>query len=191
MTGFSHNPSPKKPLTLSLHGWAGTGKNFLSQLLARHVHPAGLRSKFVHLFLATLHFPHQQQLQLYQVSMGEARNFGRGDRERGRAAAPQPSCPLVLPAAGFVGEEPVVKSPPENWSPLSRCTLGLWLEQPQGCFYSPLFHSGLGGGGREAGRGMQVGELARSHRGVFCTMQSTENHSVGPRGSVTCLRAFR
>nr|XP_027326992.2 torsin-1B [Anas platyrhynchos] len=69
VTGFSHNPSPKKPLTLSLHGWAGTGKNFLSQLLARHVHPAGLRSKFVHLFLATLHFPHQQQLQLYQEQL--------------------------------------------------------------------------------------------------------------------------
>lgn len=68
VTGFSHNPSPKKPLTLSLHGWAGTGKNFLSQLLAQHVHPAGLRSKFVHLFLATLHFPHPQQLQLYRVS---------------------------------------------------------------------------------------------------------------------------
>nr|XP_047910938.1 torsin-1B [Anser cygnoides] len=69
VTGFSHNPSPKKPLTLSLHGWAGTGKNFLSQLLAQHVHPAGLRSKFVHLFLATLHFPHPQQLQLYREQL--------------------------------------------------------------------------------------------------------------------------
>ena len=65
--GFSNNPSPKKPLTLSLHGWAGTGKNFLSQILAEHVHPAGLRSKFVHLFLATLHFPHHEQLKVYKV----------------------------------------------------------------------------------------------------------------------------
>lgn len=65
--GFSNNPSPKKPLTLSLHGWAGTGKNFLSQILAEHVHPAGLRSKFVHLFLATLHFPHHDQVKLYKV----------------------------------------------------------------------------------------------------------------------------
>lgn len=65
--GFSNNPSPKKPLTLSLHGWAGTGKNFLSQILAEHVHRPGLRSKFVHLFLATLHFPHHDQLKLYKV----------------------------------------------------------------------------------------------------------------------------
>lgn len=65
--GFSNNPNPKKPLTLSLHGWAGTGKNFLSQILAEHVHPAGLRSKFVHLFLATLHFPHDDELKLYKV----------------------------------------------------------------------------------------------------------------------------
>lgn len=65
--GFSNNPSPKKPLTLSLHGWAGTGKNFLSQILAERVHPAGLRSKFVHLFLATLHFPHHEQVKLYKV----------------------------------------------------------------------------------------------------------------------------
>ncbi|XP_031457563.1 torsin-1B-like [Phasianus colchicus] len=76
VTGFSNNPSPKKPLTLSLHGWAGTGKNFLSQLLARHVHPAGLRSKFVHLFLATLHFPHPQRVPLYQEQL---QNWIRGN----------------------------------------------------------------------------------------------------------------
>ncbi|KAJ7428112.1 hypothetical protein WISP_01877 [Willisornis vidua] len=68
--GFSNNPSPKKPLMLSLHGWAGTGKNFLSQILAEQVHPAGLRSKFVHLFLATLHFPHHDQVKLYKVRRG-------------------------------------------------------------------------------------------------------------------------
>lgn len=95
MTGFSNNPSPKKPLTLSLHGWAGTGKNFLSQLLARHVHPAGLRSKFVHLFLATLHFPHPQRVPLYQVSAGR---FGVGStvgfalRTLSRPAAPCCGC---------------------------------------------------------------------------------------------------
>lgn len=95
MTGFSHNPSPKKPLTLSLHGWAGTGKNFLSQLLARHVHPAGLRSKFVHLFLATLHFPHPQQLQLYQVSASHSGHEILGE-ETGNG---QSGCPrAVLPA---------------------------------------------------------------------------------------------
>ncbi|XP_020650485.3 torsin-1B [Pogona vitticeps] len=66
VTGFVNNPSPKKPLALSLHGWAGTGKNFVSQILAENIHKLGLRSRFVHLFLATLHFPHDHHLQLYQ-----------------------------------------------------------------------------------------------------------------------------
>ncbi|KAF4789154.1 Torsin-1B [Turdus rufiventris] len=74
--GFSNNPSPKKPLMLSLHGWAGTGKNFLSQILAEQVHPAGLRSKFVHLFLATLHFPHHDQVKLYKEQL---QNWIRGN----------------------------------------------------------------------------------------------------------------
>ncbi|KFQ39263.1 Torsin-1B, partial [Mesitornis unicolor] len=74
--GFINNPSPKKPLTLSLHGWAGTGKNFLSQILAENVHRAGLRSKFVHLFLATLHFPHHDQLKLYKEQL---QNWIRGN----------------------------------------------------------------------------------------------------------------
>ncbi|XP_068887846.1 torsin-1B isoform X1 [Aphelocoma coerulescens] len=74
--GFSNNPSPKKPLILSMHGWSGTGKNFLSQILAEQVHPAGLRSKFVHLFLATLHFPHQDQVKLYKEQL---QNWIRGN----------------------------------------------------------------------------------------------------------------
>ncbi|NXE46277.1 TOR1B protein, partial [Casuarius casuarius] len=69
VAGFSRNSSPKKPLALSLHGWGGTGKNLLSQIIAEHLHPAGLRSKFVHLFLATLHFPHQHQVKLYQEQL--------------------------------------------------------------------------------------------------------------------------
>ncbi|XP_042300072.1 torsin-1B-like, partial [Sceloporus undulatus] len=48
VSGFVNNPNPKKPLALSLHGWAGTGKNFVSQIVAENVHKLGLRSKFVH-----------------------------------------------------------------------------------------------------------------------------------------------
>ncbi|OWK10557.1 hypothetical protein Celaphus_00005152 [Cervus elaphus hippelaphus] len=50
LTGFKNNKNPKKPLTLSLHGWAGTGKNFVSQIVAENLHPKGLKSNFVHLF---------------------------------------------------------------------------------------------------------------------------------------------
>lgn len=67
LTGFRNNPNPKKPLTLSLHGWAGTGKNFVSQIVAENLHSKGLKSNFVHLFVSTLHFPHEQQIKLYQA----------------------------------------------------------------------------------------------------------------------------
>ncbi|XP_036272031.1 torsin-1B isoform X2 [Pipistrellus kuhlii] len=66
LTSFRNNDRPKKPLTLSLHGWAGTGKNFVSQIVAEHLHAKGLKSNFVHLFVSTLHFPHEQQITLYQ-----------------------------------------------------------------------------------------------------------------------------
>ncbi|XP_077821641.1 torsin-1B isoform X2 [Macaca mulatta] len=66
LTGFRNNKNPKKPLTLSLHGWAGTGKNFVSQIVAENLHPKGLKSNFVHLFVSTLHFPHEQKIKLYQ-----------------------------------------------------------------------------------------------------------------------------
>lgn len=67
LAGFRNNDNPKKPLTLSLHGWAGTGKNFVSQIVAENLHAKGLKSNFVHLFVSTLHFPHEQQIKLYQA----------------------------------------------------------------------------------------------------------------------------
>ncbi|XP_003470991.2 torsin-1B [Cavia porcellus] len=66
LIGFKNNKNPKKPLTLSLHGWAGTGKNFASQIMAENLHPRGLKSNFVHLYVSTLHFPHEQKIKLYQ-----------------------------------------------------------------------------------------------------------------------------
>ncbi|XP_058528122.1 torsin-1B isoform X1 [Ochotona princeps] len=74
LSGFKNNKNPKKPLTLSLHGWAGTGKNFVSQILAEHLHPRGLRSHYVHLFVSTLHFPHEQNVKMYQAREGGACN---------------------------------------------------------------------------------------------------------------------
>ncbi|CAH6788873.1 torsin-1B [Phodopus roborovskii] len=71
VTGFRNNKNPKKALTLSLHGWAGTGKNFVSQIVAENLNPKGLKSKFVHLFVSTLHFPHEQQIKLYQDQLRE------------------------------------------------------------------------------------------------------------------------
>ncbi|XP_063792747.1 torsin-1A [Pseudophryne corroboree] len=64
LTGFMKNKNPKKPLTLSFHGWTGTGKNYVSQILTKNIYPGG--SKYVHLFVSTLHFPHANQIDKYK-----------------------------------------------------------------------------------------------------------------------------
>lgn len=61
------NENPKKPLVLSLHGWTGTGKNFVSKLIAENIYKEGMDSSFVHVFTSTLHFPHQSQSACYKV----------------------------------------------------------------------------------------------------------------------------
>uniref|UniRef100_H2LE64 Torsin family 1 n=1 Tax=Oryzias latipes TaxID=8090 RepID=H2LE64_ORYLA len=64
---FMSNDNPKKPLVLSLHGPSGTGKNFVSQLIAENIYKEGMSSKFVHVFTSTLHFPNPRLLPLYKV----------------------------------------------------------------------------------------------------------------------------
>lgn len=65
--GFLNNTNAKKPLALSLHGWTGTGKNFVGRIVAESIYKRGLRSKYVHQFVATLHFPHAHSINLYKV----------------------------------------------------------------------------------------------------------------------------
>lgn len=67
VSGFMSNENPKKPLVLSLHGWTGTGKNFVSKLIAENIYKEGMDSSFVHVFTSTLHFPHQSQSACYKV----------------------------------------------------------------------------------------------------------------------------
>ncbi|KAM5145341.1 torsin-1B [Mantella aurantiaca] len=66
VTGFMNNENPKKPLALSLHGWTGTGKNFISKIIAENIHKMGMSSKYVHLFVSTMHFPHNNLIPLYK-----------------------------------------------------------------------------------------------------------------------------
>ncbi|XP_012695365.2 torsin family 1 isoform X2 [Clupea harengus] len=69
VTGYMQNPNPKKPLVLSLHGWTGTGKNLMSQLIAESIYHKGMESGFVHLFTATAHFQHQKHLETYKEQL--------------------------------------------------------------------------------------------------------------------------
>uniref|UniRef100_A0A7M4E6W3 Torsin family 1 member B n=1 Tax=Crocodylus porosus TaxID=8502 RepID=A0A7M4E6W3_CROPO len=65
VTSFLNNADPRKPLTPSLHGWTGTGKNYASKIIAENIYKAGLNSKYVHLFMTTLHFPHKSEIEQY------------------------------------------------------------------------------------------------------------------------------
>ncbi|XP_039635707.1 torsin-1A-like isoform X1 [Perca fluviatilis] len=69
LTGFMSNDNPKKPLVLSLHGHTGTGKNFVSKLIADNIYKEGMDSSFVHVFTSELHFPHSSKLETYKTQL--------------------------------------------------------------------------------------------------------------------------
>ncbi|KAL0965235.1 hypothetical protein UPYG_G00278550 [Umbra pygmaea] len=63
------NKKNKKPLVLSLHGGTGTGKNFVSQLIAENIYKKGMDSSFIHQFVATVHFPHKSKINTYKSQL--------------------------------------------------------------------------------------------------------------------------
>lgn len=82
VNGFMSNDNPKKPLVLSLHGWTGTGKNFVSELIAENIYKEGMDSSFVHVFASDLHFPHASLIDTYKSQLqqwikGNVTNCGR------------------------------------------------------------------------------------------------------------------
>ena len=67
--GHHNNNKPTKPLVLSFHGWTGSGKNFVSQFVAESLYRRGLASRYVHLLIATLHFPDPALTEQYKVGL--------------------------------------------------------------------------------------------------------------------------
>ncbi|XP_033119220.1 torsin-1A-like [Anneissia japonica] len=67
---------PNKALVLSFHGRTGGGKNFVSQIIAESLFQKGMDSKFVHLFIPELHFPHKHQITRYKDQL---QNWIRGN----------------------------------------------------------------------------------------------------------------
>lgn len=65
--GFVKNPESNKPLTLSFHGWSGTGKNFVARIIADNLYRDGVKSECVRLFIAPFHFPHARLVDTYKV----------------------------------------------------------------------------------------------------------------------------
>ncbi|XP_053399654.1 torsin-1A-like [Mercenaria mercenaria] len=60
---------PQKATVLSLHGLPGTGKNFLSRIVAENMYVKGMDSKYVHILSATKDFPHENMLEEYKEKL--------------------------------------------------------------------------------------------------------------------------
>lgn len=58
---------PSRALALSFHGGTGTGKNYVSKIVAESIYRNGMRSKYVHLISATKEYPHKDMVPLYKV----------------------------------------------------------------------------------------------------------------------------
>jgi len=58
---------PKKALVMSFHGWTGAGKNFVAKFVVESLFKEGMNSKYVHLFISTLHFPHMEMADIYKL----------------------------------------------------------------------------------------------------------------------------
>jgi len=58
---------PKKALVMSFHGWTGAGKNFVAKFVTESLFKSGMSSKYVHLFISTLHFPHPEMSDIYKL----------------------------------------------------------------------------------------------------------------------------
>lgn len=69
--GFINSPESNKPLTLSFHGWSGTGKNFVARIIADNLYRDGVKSECVRLFIAPFHFPHARLVDTYKVRSAE------------------------------------------------------------------------------------------------------------------------
>ncbi|NXP11729.1 TOR1B protein, partial [Thinocorus orbignyianus] len=68
---------PRKPLVMSFHGWTGTGKTFVSSIIAENLYQLNTaRQRFVHHFSSVLHFPHLSHVQLYKEQL---QNWIRGN----------------------------------------------------------------------------------------------------------------
>ena len=52
-------------MALSFSGWTGSGKNFVSKIIAEHIFKKGMDSSFVHQIIATHDFPHQSDMDFY------------------------------------------------------------------------------------------------------------------------------
>eukprot|EP00088_Acartia_fossae_P014420 TRINITY_DN1771_c0_g1_i1.p1 TRINITY_DN1771_c0_g1~~TRINITY_DN1771_c0_g1_i1.p1 ORF type:complete len:351 (-),score=70.21 TRINITY_DN1771_c0_g1_i1:692-1744(-) len=60
---------PKKALVLSFHGMTGSGKNYVSQLIAESLFKEGMKSKYVSVYISKVHFPDITRVEEYKLTL--------------------------------------------------------------------------------------------------------------------------
>ncbi|PSN30466.1 Torsin-1B, partial [Blattella germanica] len=66
---FREGAKPKKALALSFHGWPGSGKTYVSQLIVENLFKEGAKSKFVRFFMARTHFMVEKHADIYKIHL--------------------------------------------------------------------------------------------------------------------------
>jgi len=54
--------NPEKPLVLSFHGWPGSGKTYVSEIIAKRLYKEGTKSSFYHHMQLTRMFPYPDNI---------------------------------------------------------------------------------------------------------------------------------
>lgn len=60
-----------------LYRYFSLGKNYVSRLIAEHMYSQGMNSKYVHLFVSTVHFPHESQIETYKDQLRLVKNTAK------------------------------------------------------------------------------------------------------------------
>ena len=63
------DPSPRRALALSLHGFTGVGKNYATSILAMSLFKRGEMSEFYHFYDATVEFLFKESVEFYKVHL--------------------------------------------------------------------------------------------------------------------------
>ncbi|KAK7081256.1 nuclear membrane organization [Halocaridina rubra] len=69
LKGHLIHDDPSKALVMSFHGWTGGGKNYVARFIADSIYKLGQRSQYMHLFVSTIHFPHEQLADIYKLHL--------------------------------------------------------------------------------------------------------------------------
>uniref|UniRef100_A0A1I7XUC1 AAA domain-containing protein n=1 Tax=Heterorhabditis bacteriophora TaxID=37862 RepID=A0A1I7XUC1_HETBA len=65
------NERPRKPLVMSFHGYTGSGKNYVAEIVANNTYKNGMRSTFVDHIVVTSEYPDRNRIEEYQLKLRE------------------------------------------------------------------------------------------------------------------------